>query len=273
MDKKCKNCDNVFNTFNSKKTFCNSHCKNQFYYRQNNGILNIRKKLRYRDAVTKYKENIVEKVRSYREKKKIIDRIYYDLDKYGGNRIKALERDRFACVDCGVTEDLTVHHIDKTGQSKNPNNYMNNLVTLCRKCHRNHHKSGGVLLTNCVFCGKEYEAHRHDVANGKHKYCSKQCCDSDRVGKLKTAFYDNCVLCGKEFKTTAYKRSVGKGKYCSQKCSQESQRKRICVKCLYCDKEFETIDAKIKQGRGKFCSPRCSGIFNRQKQLKMNGSQ
>jgi len=201
------------------------------------------------------------------------DSEYYDNRFYSGNRLTALRRDGFLCRDCGKKRDLVVHHIDQTGQSPNPNNDMDNLITLCRKCHRKHHKNGGVLLTNCILCGKEYEAHRHDVVNGKHRYCSKECCDKDKVGKLKTAFYDDCEMCGIKFKTTAYKKSIGKGKYCSPKCSQASQRKRICVKCLYCDKEFETIEAKIKQGRGRFCSSRCSGIFNRQKQLRMKGSQ
>lgn len=194
---------------------------------------------------------------------------YRDNVFYSGNRIKALERDLHSCKDCGSKKNLTVHHIDKTGQYKNPNNNMDNLITLCRKCHRKHHTTGGIVICNCIYCGKEYEADRHDVVNGKNRYCSRECCDKDKIGKKKTAFISNCNQCGKEFKTTPYRVSICKGKYCSSECSQESQRKRIFVRCMYCDKELETIEAKLKQGRGRFCSRKCSGIFSRKKQLSM----
>lgn len=39
------------------------------------------------------------------------------------------------CVNCGVTNNLTIHHIDE-----NPRNDVNrNLMTLCRTCHNKIH--------------------------------------------------------------------------------------------------------------------------------------
>lgn len=66
---------------------------------------------------------------------------------FGGNRQKALERDGYKCIDCGMTDEehraiwkrgLTVDHKDRKGLgvSKNEkNNSLENLQTLCLKCH------------------------------------------------------------------------------------------------------------------------------------------
>jgi len=61
--------------------------------------------------------------------------------RFGGNRIKALERDNYSCQICGSTEKILVHHIDRTGRgSLNHNNNLDNLITLCRRCHIKEHK-------------------------------------------------------------------------------------------------------------------------------------
>ncbi len=89
------------------------------------------------------------KIRAYLEKNK--DRIKLqtnknnDLKLFGGKRFIVLERDNWECQECGMTQEqnivlfgrsLSIHHIDGNGRgSKNPNNDLNNLVTLCFKCH------------------------------------------------------------------------------------------------------------------------------------------
>ena len=49
-----------------------------------------------------------------------------------------LERDNFKCVECGGNKDLHVHHVvhRKHGGTNDPDN----LVTLCKWCHAEHHK-------------------------------------------------------------------------------------------------------------------------------------
>lgn len=39
------------------------------------------------------------------------------------------------CEACGSTEHLVIHHIDENRY----NNELNNLMTICRKCHQNYH--------------------------------------------------------------------------------------------------------------------------------------
>lgn len=63
---------------------------------------------------------------------------------YDGQREAVLTRDGFACIQCGSTQHLCVHHKDKRGRSVPrhlKNNAIDNLETLCRKCHINAHRA------------------------------------------------------------------------------------------------------------------------------------
>ena len=66
---------------------------------------------------------------------------------FGGNREKAIQRDKEKCVKCGLTRkqhkrkygrDITVDHIDGKGcrvPKAEKNNSLSNLQTLCSRCH------------------------------------------------------------------------------------------------------------------------------------------
>jgi len=69
-----------------------------------------------------------------------------DNSRFGGNRRKALKRDNYTCQSCGITDKehrikyprygITVDHIDGKGYySKEKNHSLDNLITLCLKCH------------------------------------------------------------------------------------------------------------------------------------------
>jgi len=55
--------------------------------------------------------------------------------------IKALKRDSFQCRECGSDESIIVHHLDESRKNgvKNMNNKLDNLKTLCRRCHADIH--------------------------------------------------------------------------------------------------------------------------------------
>ena len=77
-----------------------------------------------------------------------------DRHMFGGNRLVAIARDGYKCTECGMSNDehvetfnrgLSVHHIDKNGCNKRhseKNNDLDNLVTLCLKCHSRIHQTG-----------------------------------------------------------------------------------------------------------------------------------
>lgn len=70
---------------------------------------------------------------------------YEDLKQFSGKRSQVLERDKWSCTSCGMNneehrlkfgKEITIHHIDGKGRySKEPNNSMDNLTTLCLVCH------------------------------------------------------------------------------------------------------------------------------------------
>lgn len=67
-------------------------------------------------------------------------------------RKRALERDEYECQNCGKTEEQLgqkpdVHHIDRVRNFDQPQDAhtLNNVITLCRSCHR-HVESGVVKM-------------------------------------------------------------------------------------------------------------------------------
>jgi len=74
---------------------------------------------------------------------------------FGGNREKALERDNWTCQNCGMNNEqhilifgrqITVDHIDGKGRnSKEKNNDLSNLMTLCLRCHGRKDKLRGKI--------------------------------------------------------------------------------------------------------------------------------
>ena len=59
-------------------------------------------------------------------------------------RLEILERDGNKCVKCGETKRLHVHHLSYT-KGRDAWEYPNdNLVTLCRGCHRAEHPKSRV---------------------------------------------------------------------------------------------------------------------------------
>lgn len=89
--------------------------------------------------------------------------------RFGGNRQNALERDGFACVKCGMTDEqhkvkwsrpITVDHKDRNEK----NNALDNLQTLCLRCHGRKDISPKLVRQQCVHKKDEILSLR---ANGK----------------------------------------------------------------------------------------------------------
>ena len=63
-------------------------------------------------------------------------------NKFDGNRKKALDRDQRTCQRCGHHPAGVVHHMDGFGENyETPNHALENLVTMCRRCHSAIHAS------------------------------------------------------------------------------------------------------------------------------------
>jgi len=53
---------------------------------------------------------------------------------WGDLRRSVFERDGWACIDCGDTQNLEAHHVESVREGGL--SALGNLVTLCRQCHR-----------------------------------------------------------------------------------------------------------------------------------------
>ena len=75
----------------------------------------------------------------------------------------------YKCFDCGKTENLDAHHIipakyePQTHSPKEGIHTPDNLVALCKSCHRKRHSKGIHRFSSlgmCEKCGKEARDHR-----------------------------------------------------------------------------------------------------------------
>lgn len=77
-------------------------------------------------------------------------------------RLAILKRDNKHCCSCGSTDDLHIHHLTYKHHLKELDN-LDDLVTLCKKCHNEIH--GRVNGVNTIPLG-EYET-SYDIAKAK----------------------------------------------------------------------------------------------------------
>jgi hypothetical protein len=205
-------------------------------------------------------------------RKKYASGTRHDIERFDGNRKIVLKRDGYKCVDCGSRYKVQVHHKDFSGQSENPNNDPDNLISLCERCHQGKHKTLGYKV-NCMICGKEFYTTSYKQSIGKGKYCSPECSQKAQTGTHKhkpitKQIATKCLQCGKEFPTTQDRLDDGRGKYCSKDCLHEAlktmpsmkkkERKSLVkVNCQVCGKEFDTVISNVERGKAKYCSRPC----------------
>jgi 5-methylcytosine-specific restriction endonuclease McrA len=65
---------------------------------------------------------------------------------------RVLERDGWRCQNCGLLENLQVHH--KIRRSQLGNDSLDNLVTLCAHCHMHEHGQLFYTLPAVTVCNK-----------------------------------------------------------------------------------------------------------------------
>lgn len=77
----------------------------------------------------------------------LTENYYSDISNFGMSREIIFRRDSYACTKCKSTDNLIFHHKDGSGyvpgknKRKDTNNNIDNLQTLCRKCHNELHLS------------------------------------------------------------------------------------------------------------------------------------
>lgn len=138
--KLCPVCGKGFNIFSNKpsKKYCSKKCgRRQWYLNHKEHENNYANNWYFKN-----RESEILKNKEYREKNKALFSWYHSKDRFGGLRDDVLKRDNHTCIGCGSTEDLAIHHKDGRGYTlfkKGANNAPDNLVTLCRICHKKLH--------------------------------------------------------------------------------------------------------------------------------------
>lgn len=86
--------------------------------------------------------------REYRKNHPELSRKSKDSFRFSGNKQAAVARDVYKCIECGMNNDehlevfgrdLNMHHIDGSGSSDCVNNKLDNLQTMCVRCHAHLH--------------------------------------------------------------------------------------------------------------------------------------
>ncbi len=100
-----------------------------------------------KERLKKWRKDNPKKVTAYNRTRRVagFKKLEQERYRYGVERNVILERDNWMCQDCGMNQEqhvvlfgrgLTIHHIDGTGiNSNNKNNNIDNLITLCLRCH------------------------------------------------------------------------------------------------------------------------------------------
>ena len=160
MKKICELCNNEFETNNPKQEkYCSPKCKLKVRAIQATKRKTNRRKLQYEQTkhhtcpvclcefdreYGKKQTYCSSKCRRQAERifgdKQQRDLNYKDQIRFGGNKYRVLQRDEYECKMCGNKTQLVIHHKECSGKSEQINNNMDNLVTLCRKCHINIHR-------------------------------------------------------------------------------------------------------------------------------------
>lgn len=116
------------------------------------------KKTRDKAYSKEWKRKNEDKVKAYNKMryKRDIDKIkaysikFRDNLRFNGQSEEVFERDNWECQECGISQEqsivlfnrkLYIHHIDGNGSASNKiNNDIDNLITLCSRCHGRIHR-------------------------------------------------------------------------------------------------------------------------------------
>ena len=130
----CPQCKNEFKPLHIKQVYCSVDCRNES------------KRLR---RIAEYAKLSTEQRRDLKRHKN-----KFRLD---GNWQKALERDNGKCALCGSIDNLAVHHLNAKGEREKSrkrqkdDSRLENLITLCEKCHIDMHRVYVIYEDGCWF--------------------------------------------------------------------------------------------------------------------------
>lgn len=120
------------------------------------------------------------------------------------------------------------------------------------------HQSSRVPIP-CQKCGKVSLVFPSRIAEGKGRFCSKECRDESRRTRISVA----CLQCTKEFEAFPSTLKRGNGKLCSQACRFLWMSRKAPATCDQCGRKFMARARRRELGRDRLCSVACRAAERR----------
>lgn len=165
----CLNCNSNFLTNHPSKKYCSDQCRDIYNkeYQKRRTIESAKEKVK--DIEHRVRDLVI-KVNTFN-----VDETGILLNQYNINgfsealRLRVKERDLYQCQICNSETDLEVHHI--IPQQKGGSHDLENLITLCTKCHR-HIETGDEehAVRKCV---RNYSK-KHNILNERNEVFDKK---------------------------------------------------------------------------------------------------
>lgn len=132
-------------------------------------------------------------------------------------------------------------------------------------------QGGKKIPVRCLFCNSEFLSFASRVAEGKGRYCSKNCHNSDLSNRNSRSgnpswsggkVVVSCRECGAAFGAGKAQLRSGKAKFCSKKCKGAHQKCKVSITCDSCKRSFDRHPSEIekstkRKSSGTYCSRKC----------------
>ncbi len=191
---------------------------------------------------------------------------YWRQKRIGENNPKSKPKIIVKCAWCGKDISLPSWRLKKAKR-----HFCN---TQCKGDWQSEHNKGpsspyykkeSHIITECDYCGNQFEIVASQYKKSKKHYCSKQCCDDSRRGEKhpeRKAKLHKCIcpICGKEFYQS--KNAKNQKKTCSHECAvtlrAKKRNRHVVLTCQYCGKEYSVPNCEKE--RSKYCSRSCLAL-------------
>jgi hypothetical protein len=118
----------------------------------------------------------------------------------------------------------------------------------------------------CENCGNDFYKLTAEIKRRKHHFCTVECSNLSKQGKIKNVFEVQCSNCNKAFFKPFCNLKNSDKHFCSRQCFGKFNITQVKVKCNMCKEDFFIKQSRFKKsGQKFFCSRECSSKHHTKK--------